>query len=45
MFKYWREHRDKISKPLFIHLAYVFAKRLIALENPIIEPIVLDINN
>ena len=42
MFRYWREHRDKISKPLFIHLAYVFAKRLIALEDPIIEPIALD---
>lgn len=43
MYRYWRCHRDTISKSLFIHLAYVFAKRLVALDDPIIEPICLDI--
>lgn len=39
MYKHFRKHRDTISKGLFIHLAYTFSKRLVALEDPQIEPI------
>ena len=44
MYRYWRGHRDTVSKSLFIHLAYVFGKRLVALEDPVIEPIVIDLS-